>query len=94
MRRDYRGREHECIDEIVEGDKDDILSCEKLVYMHFKPSIGSSMEVFFAYQNGIDVVVIDKSQKPLSPWLVYHSTAIVSSEKEAVDALIGFHAST
>lgn len=78
MARDYRGREAEpgVEVEIVEGDKADILECRAMVVYFDKPSVGTSMEVMFADTHGIPVHVVDVSDKPLSPWLVYHATAI------------------
>lgn len=84
MRRDYRGREAECINEIVQLDKRDINHSEALIVFFDRPSVGTSMEVLFAWGGGVPVVVIDASDKPLSPWLVYHSTAVVRSVEEAV----------
>lgn len=84
MSRDYRGREAECVDEIVEGDKEDILQCSCLLVYFDKPSVGTSQEILFAWERGIPVVVINKSDKPLSPWLVYHSTDITTSLEAAL----------
>jgi nucleoside 2-deoxyribosyltransferase len=87
MRRDYRGREHEAIAEIVEFDKLDIDGVDALLVYFDKPSVGTSMEVLYAWQMGKPVVVIDKSDKPLSPWLVYHSTHVVKTIDEALALL-------
>ena len=74
MDRDYRGRELEpgIAQEIVENDKADILACDALLVYYDKPSVGTSMEILFAYERGKRVLLIDKSGKPLSPWLMYH----------------------
>ena len=49
------------------------------------------MEVLYAHQRGIPVVVIDaqpkEERKALSPWLVFHTNAVVSSLGEAIDAV-------
>lgn len=87
MVRDYRGREHESYREIVELDKRDIRSVDIVVVMFIKPSVGTSMEVLFAFTEGIPVIVIDESAKPVSPWLRYHTTAIVSSKAECVEKI-------
>jgi hypothetical protein len=42
------------------------------------------MEVLFAWERGIPVVIINKSGKPLSPWLIYHSDEVVDTIPEAV----------
>lgn len=79
MRRDYRGREMEpgIAAEIVAGDIEDINACDAVLVYFDKPSVGTSMEVFYAHQIGKPVIVIDATDKPLSPWLTHHSTAIV-----------------
>lgn len=85
MVRDYRGRELEpgIANQIVENDKADILECDALIVMFDKPSVGTSMEVLFAHQHGKQVIVVDRSGKPLSPWLIYHSNHVFSSLKNA-----------
>lgn len=81
MVRDYRGRELEpgIAAEIVENDKKDIRDCDGLLVMYEKPSVGTSMEVFFAHQLGRWVFLVDRSGKPLSPWLSYHSHKVFPS---------------
>lgn len=90
MRRDYRGKELEQgIDEmIVKGDKDDILSCDVLLVYYDKPSVGTSMECLFAWEHDIPVLVVDKSDKPISPWLKFHSQKIYKGLDEAINAII------
>ncbi len=87
MVRDYRGREHEDYREIVDLDKQDVRSCDVILVMYTKPSVGTAMETYMAWTLGIPVIVIDRSGKPISPWMRYHSTAIVSDEAEAVRKL-------
>jgi len=88
MARDYRGRECQDYREIVDMDKRDIRSCDVLLVMYVKPSVGTAMETFMAWSLGIPVIVIDRSKKPLSPWMRYHSTCVVSDENEAVEKLL------
>jgi nucleoside 2-deoxyribosyltransferase len=92
MVRDYRGRELEpgIAAEIVEQDKNDIRACGGMLVYYERPSVGTSMEVFFADDEGKVVIVVDKSGKPLSPWLTYHSMAQVGSIESAV-ALFNEH---
>lgn len=87
MARDYRGKKAESYREIVDLDKLDIRECDVVVVMYTQPSVGTSMEVFYAWTIGKPVIVIDESSKPLSPWLRYHSTAIVKSKEEALAKL-------
>lgn len=87
MVRDYRGGEVDNYREIVELDKRDIRSSNALVVMFTQPSVGTSMEIFFAWTIGIPVILIDESNKPLSPWMRYHATAIVRSKELALAKL-------
>lgn len=92
MDRDYRGRELEpgIAKEIVENDKADILGCDAMIVYYDKPSVGTSMEILFAYQaNGKDfrTILVNKSATPLSPWLLYHCPEICNSLEDAVAAL-------
>lgn len=92
MDRDYRGRELEpgIAKEIVENDKADILGCDAMIVYYDKPSVGTSMEILFAYQaNGgsMRVILVNKSQAPLSPWLIYHCPEICLTLEDAVAAL-------
>lgn len=76
MARDYRGRELEpgIAAEIVAGDIEDIQASDAILVFFDKPSVGTAMEVFYAkHVLGKPVVVIDASDKPLSPWLIHHS---------------------
>lgn len=93
MLRDYRGRELDPLvtREIVEGDKYVIDHVDALIVNYDRPSTGTSMEVLYAHQRGIPVVTINaqarEERRPLSPWLVYHSNAVVESLAEAIDAV-------
>ena len=86
MDRDYRGRELEpgIAAEIVENDKNDITLCDVLLVYFDKPSVGTSMEIYFAWQLGKRIVLVDKSDKPLSPWLVYHCPTIAKSLENGI----------
>jgi nucleoside 2-deoxyribosyltransferase len=91
MVRDYRGRELEpgIAKEIVENDKLDVQACDALLVMYEKPSVGTSMEVLFAHQLAKLIVLVDRSGKPLSPWLLYHSSRVFKTMEEACEALNG-----
>src|SRR5438105_2818876 len=79
MIRDYRGVEEMKFREIVENDKSDIDSCDTIVVWFERPSVGTSMEILYAWERGKPIILIDRSNAPLSPWLRYHSTQIVNS---------------
>lgn len=87
MARDYRGKETESVSEIVEGDKADINASDGLLAYFERPSVGTSMEVLYAWQQNKPVVIVNKSGKPASPWLAYHSIAIVESIADALAVL-------
>jgi nucleoside 2-deoxyribosyltransferase len=84
MSRDYRGKEADSVVDIVEGDKRDIDECDVVVVFFEKPSVGTSMEVLYAWERKKRVVVVNRSGKPVSPWLVYHSDRVVESLEDAV----------
>ena len=50
MRRDYRGREEECVNEIVELDKKDIDEATHLLVNYPHPSTGTDMEIYYAWE--------------------------------------------
>lgn len=84
MRRDYRGKEDESVNEIVEFDKIDITNSDVLLVSYDKPSVGTSMEVLYAFERGKIVVVVADPKARISPWLRYHSHAILTTFAAAV----------
>lgn len=84
MARDYRGQEAEAFREIVELDKIDVAMSDVLLVNYDKPSVGTSMEVLFAWQMGKRVVVVCRPDAVISPWLRYHSHHIAGSFAEAL----------
>jgi len=84
MKRDYRGKELQDYREIVELDKIDVRNCDCIIVMYIQPSVGTSMEVFYAWTIGKPVILIDESNKPLSPWMRYHSTTVVGTKEAAL----------
>lgn len=86
--RDYRGLEEFNVQEIVEGDKADIDTCELVVAYTPHPSVGTSMEVLYAYQQGQRVLIWAPVGAPLSPWLRYHSHRIYRHAFEVESAII------
>lgn len=85
MKRDYRGRELEpgIAREIVENDKLDVDLSTIILVNYVKPSVGTSMEVLYAWERGKTIVVVCPAGEVLSPWLLYHSHRIVHSMREA-----------
>lgn len=91
MRRDYRGREAESVREIVELDKIDVAQSDVLLVNYTKPSVGTSMEIIYAWQLGKQIVVVAPPGESLSPWLVYHSHAVLHSFEDAVKHIRSFY---
>lgn len=79
MRRDYRGREDESVNEIVTLDKVDIANSDVILVNYDKPSVGTSMEIYIAFETQKLVVVVAANSARISPWMRYHSHAIVDS---------------
>lgn len=86
MRRDYRGKEQEAFRDIVELDKIDVMNSDVIVVSYDKPSVGTSMEVLYAWERGKPVIVVARPDTNISPWLRYHSHRIVHSYADAVAA--------
>ena len=84
MDRDYRGSTTENYRRIVEEDKAFIDKCDVLLVNHLKPSVGTSMEVFYAWEKQKQIVIISENPE-ISPWLLYHSNKICSSLSEAIE---------
>jgi nucleoside 2-deoxyribosyltransferase len=79
MRRDYRSVTlgPEVAAEIVAGDLLDIRNSDALLVYFDQPSVGTSMEIFYAeHVLKKPVFIVNVSRKPVSPWLLHHSTVI------------------
>jgi nucleoside 2-deoxyribosyltransferase len=87
MSRDYRGREQIDYREIVDLDKRDVREADVILVNYSKPSVGTAMEVFYAWTLGKPVLVWCAENAVISPWLRYHSTSIVHSLEQVVNKL-------
>lgn len=91
MRRDYRGREQMLgiAKLIVEDDLQDLRDCWGVLAYFDKPSVGTSMEIFYAaYVLGKPVVLVNASGSPkLTPWLQHHSDYVAYSLSQALSRL-------
>lgn len=92
MRRDYRGKEEDCYREIVEGDKIDIYNSDILLVNYERPSVGTSMEILYAWERGKPIVLVTSKNTKISPWLRYHVTKIFNSFKEACKYIAEYQA--
>jgi nucleoside 2-deoxyribosyltransferase len=86
MRRDFRGATQGHEAEIVEGDLADIRSCDAVLAAFTAPDEGTSMEAWFAHEQGIPVVVYTGGT-PAHPWAVYVATSVHAGLDDAVAAL-------
>lgn len=84
MRRDYRGREDDCVGEIVEGDLSDIAASHYILVNATRPSWGTAMEIRTAWLLKKKICCFVGTAASVSPWLRYHSDAIVASVENAV----------
>ena len=79
MRRNFKDREVDSANEIVEFDLQDIRNADLLLVNYNKASIGTAMEVFYAANNlGKFVVAFSPfAFKNCSPWMVRYCTKIL-----------------
>jgi hypothetical protein len=90
MVRDYRGREDECVNEIVEFDKEDIDKSDIFVAYCWQVSWGTGMEIHYAWGLnhtpdtlvGPEILLVVPDGARISPWLRYHSDRIFGSLEE------------
>jgi nucleoside 2-deoxyribosyltransferase len=87
MRRDYRGKEDESVNEIVCGDYADIAKSDIILVNATRPSWGTAMEMHHAFIN-LDKYVIAIVGDRVSPWLRYHSHKLYTDFDSAIDFLI------
>ena len=87
MRRNFKDREVDSANEIVEFDLQDIRSSDILLVNYNKASIGTAMEVFYASNNlGKFVVAFSPFDfKNCNPWMVRYCTKILPSLEAAME---------
>lgn len=85
MRRDFKDREVDSANEIVEFDLQDVRDADILLVNYNKPSIGTSMEVFYAAHDlGKFIVAFSPfSFQECSPWMVRYCTKILPTLESA-----------
>ncbi|MDX9866641.1 MAG: nucleoside 2-deoxyribosyltransferase domain-containing protein [Kiritimatiellia bacterium] len=86
MRRNFKDREVDSANEIVEFDLQDVRDADILLVNYSKTSIGTSMEVFFAAHDlGKFVVAFSPfGFQDCSPWMVRYCTKILPSLDAAI----------
>jgi nucleoside 2-deoxyribosyltransferase len=85
MRRNFKDREVDSANEIVEFDLQDIRDADVVLVNYNKPSIGTAMEVFYASHdlNKFVVAFSPFSFKDCSPWMVRFCTKILPNLEAA-----------
>ncbi|MDD2600886.1 MAG: nucleoside 2-deoxyribosyltransferase domain-containing protein [Kiritimatiellae bacterium] len=86
MRRDFKDREFDSANEIVEFDLQDVRDADILLVNYNKSSIGTSMEVFYAAHDlGKFIVAFSPfTFQECSPWMVRYCTKILPSLEVAI----------
>ena len=89
MRRNFKDREVDSANEIVEFDLQDVRDADILLVNYNKPSIGTAMEVFYAAHDlGKFIVAFSPfSFQECSPWMVRYCTKILPTLESAVTYL-------
>jgi len=85
MRRDFRGATQGHEAEIVDGDLEDIDSCDAVLASFTAPDEGTAMEAWYAHSRGRPVVAYTGGT-PAHPWTVYVSQSMHASLEDAVAA--------
>jgi nucleoside 2-deoxyribosyltransferase len=86
MRRDYRGRTEGKENEIVEGDLEEIASCDAVLADFTRPDEGTAMEAWHAHGLGKRIVAYTGGTPP-HPWTVYVAESLHADLADAVAAL-------
>ena len=87
LRRNFRDHEIDSANEIVEFDLQDVRDADILLVNYAKPSIGTSMEVFYAaHDQGKFIIAFSPFEfKDMSPWMVRFCTKILPDLDTALD---------
>ena len=87
MRRNFKDREVDSANEIVEFDLQDVRNADLLLVNYSKPSIGTAMEVFYAAHDlGKFVIAFSPFEfAECSPWMIRFCTKILPSLEDAVE---------
>ncbi len=86
MRRDFRGRTEGREAEIVQGDLEEIRSCDAVLAAFTAPDEGTAMEAWYAREQGKRVIAYTGGT-PAHPWTLYVADSLFADLEEAVHAL-------
>jgi nucleoside 2-deoxyribosyltransferase len=87
MRRDFRGRTEGNEAEIVQGDLEEIGSCDAVLAAFTAPDEGTAMEAWYAHTIGVPVVAYTGGTPP-HPWTVYVAERVCADLDAAVAAVV------
>ena len=90
MRRDFRGHTQGHEAAIVEGDLEDIRSCDAVLAAFTAADEGTAMEAWYSHAIGKPVVAYTGGTPP-HPWVVYVSGSVHDNLADAV-AAVALHA--
>ena len=87
MRRDFKDREVDSANEIVEFDLQDVREADIILVNYNKASVGTSMEVFYAANDlGKFVVAFSPFEyKECNPWMVRFCTKILPTLEDSIE---------
>ena len=90
MRRKFVDREVDSANEIVEFDLRDVREADLILVNYNKPSIGTSMEVFYAAHDlGKFIVAVSPFEyQNCSPWMVRYCTKILPNLERAAEYIL------
>ena len=88
--RDFRGVPYPGDIAVVEPDKADIVECDVLLAYTPKPSVGTSMEIIYAWEQSKFVVVVHPDPDHASPWIHYHAHEVTQRFSDALAAIVKF----
>lgn len=90
MRRNFKDREVDSANEIVDFDLQDVREADILLVNYSKASVGTAMEVFYASHDlGKFVVAFSPfAFKDCSPWMVKFCTKILPSLEASTDYIL------
>ena len=86
MRRDFRGRTQGHEAKIVEGDLEDIRSCDAVLAAFTAADEGTAMEAWYSHMIGKPVIAFTGGT-PRHPWVVYVSDSVHDDLADAVSAV-------
>ncbi len=50
---------------------------------YIRPSVGTSMEILYAWERKKIIYIVNELDQDLSPWMIYHSTKVFKTLEEA-----------